>query len=248
MDCTMDEEGEDDPPNLEDIVRDLGNETVMEISSPLKKRSRNKEDSRSWAMSKAVMTAALRQSSFIPHNYSNPRVIVEGLAKLTSDDKAAQCSIYRTSGHIVGKWKNGGPLFRLNPTIIGGGRKDLRDAKDVPLNMTAMWNYVKILEKSMQTFQPKSNYSGAGKKGEAGNYSQYADKVYFTMVWSCNVNPRNLITGIMVEWMRAGGSGLYRKEIQAIETYSPFVILKLSIYVGVLTLVAEFRKIMEEAI
>ncbi len=47
--------------------------------------------------------------------------------------------------------------------------------------------------------------------------------------------------------MRAGGIGLYRKEIQTFNTYSPFVILKLSTSVAVQTLMAEFRKILEEA-
>jgi hypothetical protein len=60
------------------------------------------------------------------------------------------------------------------------------------------------------------------------------------MAMSCDVSPSELITGILVEWMRAGGMGLYRKEIQAFNTFSPFVILKLSINVAVLTLVEEF--------
>ncbi len=101
--------------------------------------------------------------------------------------------------------------------------------------MTALLNYMKITEKSMQTFQPKSGHTGGGKKWGGGNHSLYVDQVYFTMVWSCNIEPHEIISGIMVEWMRAGGMGLYT-----------FVILKLSIYVGVLTLVAEFKKLMEE--
>lgn len=64
---------------------------------------------------------------------------------------------------------------------------------------------------------------------------------------SCDVPPGEITSGIMVEWMRAGGVGLYRKEIQAFNTYSPFVILLLSINVSVQTLLAEFRRLLEEA-
>ncbi len=47
--------------------------------------------------------------------------------------------------------------------------------------------------------------------------------------------------------MRAGGVGLYRKEIQAFNTFLPFIILMLCINVLVHTLVAEFCKLMDEA-
>ncbi len=47
--------------------------------------------------------------------------------------------------------------------------------------------------------------------------------------------------------MRAGGVGLNRKEIQAFNTFLPFIILMLCINVLVHTLVAEFCKLVEEA-
>jgi hypothetical protein len=121
----------------------------------------------------------LCQSSFIPHNYHNPRVIVEGCARLSGEYKTAQ--FFGLVGTLLTNGKMVDPIFVLNSTIIRGGRKDLRNVKDVPLNMMAMWSYVKILEKSMQTFQPKSGRTRGGKKGVGGNYSQYADQVYFTM-------------------------------------------------------------------
>ena len=71
--------------------------------------------------------------------------------------------------------------------------------------------------------------------------------VYFTMAMSCDVAPAEILSGIMVEWMRAGGVGLYRKEIQAFNTHSSFVILKLCTSVAVQTLMAEFKKVLEEA-
>jgi hypothetical protein len=135
--------------------------------------------------------------------------------------------------------------FVLNPVIIGGGKKDLRDAKDIPQNMTALGGYIKISKKSVQTFQKKLAFVTGKKKG--GGNSNYADLVYFTFAMSCDVAPGDLTTCIMVEWMRTGSISLYRKEIQAFNTFLPFIILMLCINVLVHTLVAEFCKLIKEA-
>ncbi len=88
--------------------------------------------------------------------------------------------------------------------------------------MMALGGYIKFLERSLQTFLKRSSGGGQGGKKSGGE-----NLVYFTMAMSCDVAPAEILSGIMVEWMRAGGVGLYRKEIQAFNTHSPFVILKL---------------------
>jgi hypothetical protein len=105
-----------------------------------------------------------------------PRVIVEGSAQLESKDKVAQfiglIGTLLTNGKMVDKH------FVLNLVIIGGSMKDLHDAKDVLQNIMALGGYIKILEKSVQTFQKKSTFV-TGKKKRGGN-SNYANLVYFT--------------------------------------------------------------------
>jgi hypothetical protein len=108
--------------------------------------------------------------------------------------------------------------------------------------MTALVGYIKFSERSLQTFLKRSSGGGQGGKKSGGE-----NLVYFTMAMSCDVTPAEILSGIMVEWMRAGGVGLYRKEIQAFNTHSPFVILKLCNSVAVQTLMAEFKKVLEEA-
>ncbi len=97
----------------------------------------------------------------------------------------------------------------------------------------------------MLTFQKKLTLVTGKNKG--GRNTNYTDLVYFTFAMSCDVAQGDLTTGIMVEWMRAGGIGLYCREIQAFNTFLPFIILMLCINVLVHTLVAEFCKLMEEA-
>ncbi len=140
---------------------------------------------------------------------------MEGSAWLESKDKVAQfiglIGMLLTNGKMVDRH------FVLNPVIVGEGKKDLHDAKDVPQNMTALGGYIKISEKSVLTFKKKSTLVMGKKKG--GGNSNYPDLVYFTFTMFCNVAPGDLTTGIMVEWMRAGSVGLYRKEIQALNTF-----------------------------
>ncbi len=97
---------------------------------------------------------SLLQSSFILHNFSYLRVIMEGLARLDQDDKVAQfiglVGTLLTNGRMVDSF------FVINPVTIGEGTKDLRDTKDVPTNMTALGGYVKLSEQSIKTFQKKS--------------------------------------------------------------------------------------------
>ena len=230
---------EEDEESSDNVARVLD----METESPVRKRSRPVVSRRTSTVV-AATPPVLRQSSFIPHNYGYPRVIVEGSARLDGDDKVAQfigmVGTLLTNGRMID------PFFVVNPVIIGGGKKDLKEAKDIPTNMTLLGGYMKISEKSLKTFQKKPGSGGGGKRNGGGN-SNYENLVYFTFAMSCDVVPADIIAGISVEWMRAGGGGLYRKEIQAFNTYSPFVIFKLCINVAVQMLMEEFKRILEEA-
>ena len=72
--------------------------------------------------------------------------------------------------------------------------------------------------------------------------------IYFTLVITCHIEPMEILSGVSVEWMRAGGIGLYRKEIKAFNTFSLFVIFYLYNNTSVHTVMAEFKRMMEEAI
>jgi hypothetical protein len=118
MDLGIDDETEEaDAASLGDVVWVLDKEVAL----LLKKRIRKVEEMSK--LSNAVVPAAssLRQSSFIPHNYMYPRVIVERSARLESKDKVAQfiglIGTLLTNGKMV-DWH-----FVLNPAIIGGARR-----------------------------------------------------------------------------------------------------------------------------
>ena len=189
---------------------------------------------------------ALQMSSFIPHTYRHKRVILDASVRLGAaqdrdwfEEFWGQIKTLITNGKIVDKY------FVINPVIIEGGRKDLRDTKDVLTNMTTLGGYIRILPRCMKAFETKSAFGANAKKLE-GN--AYPDMVFFTVTISCDVEPSELISRISVEWMRAGGVGIYIKEINSFNTESAFVILLLCVYVNAPMVAAELRKLLETGV
>jgi hypothetical protein len=246
---------DDDESSLGEVARNLEKET--ESGSNGKKRratevSQAKTGSsgtRKTYAAATTATTALRPSSFVPHTHLHKRVIIEASARLTSEDKAKE--FVEMVGTLITNARIVDNFFVIVPVIMGSGRKDLKDAKDVPTNMTTLGAYVKISEKSLKVFELKNPFQGKvkGKKTAGGGETMYNnDMVYFTFAIDCDVEPTVILPGISVEWMRVGGVGLYRKEIQAFNTFSPFVIFYLYNGISVHTIMAEFKRMMEEAI
>ena len=225
---------------LEDVARNLEKESG-EGASPLRKR-------RSVEVTPGGAGSSLRMSSFIPHTYRHTRVILDasvrlGLVQEKGSDRftefLGQIKTLLSNAKIVDRY------FVINPVIIGDGKKDLRDVKDVPTNMTSLGGYIRISQKCMRAFEVKTAFGSNAKKSEGNDYS---DTVFFTLAISCDVEPSELISRISVEWMRAGGVGIYIKEINSFNTESAFVILLLSVYVNASMVAAELKKLLETGV
>jgi hypothetical protein len=89
----------------------------------------------------------------------------------------------------------------VDPVIIGMGKKDWKEVKDIPSNMTLLGGYIKISPKSLCTFERKPASGSNTKKSGGNTYS--SDTVYFTFAMLCDVEPSKLISWILAEWMRA---------------------------------------------
>ena len=55
----------------------------------------------------AATTTALHPRSFVPHNYTYPRAIIVGSARLVQEDKAKEFMDLVISGNTSLQWKNG---------------------------------------------------------------------------------------------------------------------------------------------
>jgi hypothetical protein len=135
-------------------------------------------------------------------------VIIEGLARLSQDNKVKEFM------ELIGTLLSNGKMVDRNLAIVsaimGAGRKDLKEVKDIPTNMTLLDGYVKISKKSLRVFERKTMTKiNKGAKLTRRDTGYPIDMIYFTLAIACNVEPREIISGISVEWMWAGGIGLY---------------------------------------
>jgi hypothetical protein len=80
---------------------------------------------------------------------------------------------------------------------MGAGRKDLKEVKDILTNMTLLGGYVKISEKSLRVFERKTTTrTNKGEKSAKRNTGYPNDMIYFTLAIACDVEPREIISGI----------------------------------------------------
>ena len=59
---------------------------------------------------------------------------------------------------LISNGKIGGRIFAINLVVMGAGKKDWRDLKDISTNMTMLGGYVKISNKSFRVFEWKSAF------------------------------------------------------------------------------------------
>ena len=243
------QEGDDSDESVV-ITRNLDKEMVTPAGKKCQRGElvkTMKDTPRGGTRTRATTTTALHPSSYTSHKHIFPRVITEGSSRLVQEDKVKE--FMELIGTLLSNGKMVDRYFAIVSVVMGGGRKDLKEAKEIPANMTLLGGYVKISEKSLRVFERKNTTrTTKGGKLAKGDMVYNNNMIYFTLAITCDVEPREILSGITVEWMRAGGVGLYRKEIQAFNTFSPFVIVYLYNNTAVHTVAEEFKQMMEEAI
>ena len=152
----------------------------------------------------ATTAMALRPSSFVPQNYTHHRVIIEGSARLVQEDKVKE--FLDLAGTTLSNGKMVDRFFVIVLVNMGSGRKDLKEVRDIPSNMTLMGGYIKILEKSLWSFERKNlTRINKGGKSARGETVYNNNMIYLTLAIACDVEPTEILSGILVEWMRVGG-------------------------------------------
>ena len=194
---------DDDSDASAGVARNLD----KELATPATKKRRGekgvktrKDTPRGTTKAQGPTMTALRPSSYIPHKHTFPRVIFEGSARLTTEDKVAE--FMALIGTFLSNRKMVDRFMAIVSVVMGSGRKNLTEVKEIPSNMTMMGGYVKISEKSLQVFErkPAMKSTKGGKLPKGGTFYNN-DMVYFTLAIACDVEPREIISGISVEWM-----------------------------------------------
>ena len=146
----------------------------------------------------ATTMTALRPSSYTPLKHIFPRVIIEGSARLVQEDKVKE--LMDLIGALLSNGKMVDCYFAIVSVVMGAGRKDLKEVKEIPADMTLLGGYVKISKKSLRIFERKNvTRTNKGEKLAKGDTGYPNDMIYFTHAIACDLEPREILSGISVE-------------------------------------------------
>eukprot|EP00956_Cyclotella_meneghiniana_P018468 scaffold30756_cov39-Cyclotella_meneghiniana.AAC.6 len=137
----------------------------------------------------------------------------------------------------------------LEPVIPGDAEK-LWEPTSVPYDHTDLGDYI-IQSGGVKAFEMKKPRKNGKKKGDTNDDEDEEElvlpEVYFTLSFSSDKDPYKIMDRIAGEWGKVGGKKLYVKKIQSFTTVSVVNIFHIRTDNAFETILAEFKRALEEA-
>jgi hypothetical protein len=265
VDDRMDTSQADEEESLGDLVSDVRN--IMyglddtggdeDARSPLKKRtgsskapSRRAVSIRQVSPNEAeptnIQQPAAKSTSFLDtHVHKHRRTILELAILLTSEKKFEEFTqalmALLTNAQMVD------PKFVINPLSPDSKGKDITSKGEISPNMTKLGEHIKISGNG-NAFNKRKVWDTAGdgrKSRKSNKKDEFQDPtVYFSMIVSSDVNPKEIIDRTTHEWSRMNGVRLQIKELQSVDSETVVSFYKVSKLTPKEVLLAELRKIL----
>jgi hypothetical protein len=189
----------------------------------------------------AAATAAPQASAKV---FDHERVYYEAGLELKGDNKYAayvkQIGLQFENIQLVD------PTAIMHASIESEIAKPLGSKSEMSNNMTTFLGYAPVGGNS-NIFKPKKNSNK--KKGRHGKDEpdMIYPSVYPTLIFSSNVDPDTITSRVMHEFFWAGGFHFRRKELQCIETCTPFIIYYLYTFNDLATIRYELSSLIGQA-
>jgi hypothetical protein len=172
------------------------------------------------------------------HIHQFPRWILELSIKLTSEDKHSEFTLA-----IRQLLEN---AQRVCPNAVIAPAKEghcdpLYFTGDVNFNFSILNRHVKIQD-AHKAFNPKKPW---GKDKE--DVEPEDPVVYFSLAFSTDEDPDDVIEGVAGEWSRSNGIKMYRKKLDSFKTQTPACFFYVLNAANPRTISAEVKAILEEA-
>jgi hypothetical protein len=118
------------------------------------------------------------------------------------------------------------PTAILHAAVESDDTKPIGKKEELSENMTIFLAYAPV-GKNQNAFKPKKNNNK--KKGRCGkDEPELLDScVYPTLVFSSDVDPETIVSRVTHEFCCAGGFYFWMKQLQCVETVTPFIIFYL---------------------
>ncbi len=140
----------------------------------------------------------------------------------------------------------------INPNMVG--LANITSKGKILTNMTMLGSHVKVsgggyaFVKQRVHKENKAMRAQQGGRGNNEKEQEYKDPtMYFNLVISSDVDPLEIITRTTYEWTRINGQRLQIKELQDVASETLVSFFKLSTETAKGVIIAEFKKILNEA-
>ena len=223
-----------------EVLKDLGKpKQEPEERSPTKKRggsskSSMKRSNANKVSPPEVTAASTAKKITFEDTYVHPhkRVILD-LAILLKSEKAFEeftkaLMAFIENAHMVD------PKFVINTLNPKSKEKSITTKGKISHNMTKLGTHVKISGNgnafNKQKVWDKEEQSNKGRNNQRSHKKkEYCDPtVYFSMVVSSEVEPKEIIDRVMHEWARMNGTRLQVKDLQFVDSKMVISIFKVS--------------------
>jgi hypothetical protein len=138
------------------------------------------------------------------------------------------------------------PTAIMHAAVESENSKPLGSKAEMNTNMTIFLAYAPV-GNNANAFKPKKNNNKTkGCKGK-DEPDTLDPSVYPTLIFSSDVNPDTIVSRVMHEFCRAGRFYFCKKQLQCIETVTPFIIYYLNTFNDSATLRAELISLLDKA-
>ena len=179
------------------------------------------------------------------HVHKHQRTILELAILLTSEKKFEEFTqalmALLTNAQIVD------PKFVINPLSPDSKGKNITSKGEISPNMTKLGEHIRISGNG-NAFNKRKVWdtAGDGRKSRKSNKKEEFQNptVYFSMIVSSDVDPKEIIDRTTHEWSRMNGARLQIKELQFIDSETVVSFYKVSKLTPKEVLLTELRKIL----
>ena len=144
---------------------------------------------------------------------------------------------------LLGEVQTKCPMAVVEPVTKGKGKRYIYPS-NVSYNFTKLDKNVKVERghRALKTMNPW------GKEADKITEEDYKDPVViFSLCFSTDKDPEDIIAAVGAEWHKVGGTKMYRKQLASFKEVTPIVILCLLNSSNRLTIIEEFTNILKEA-
>jgi hypothetical protein len=215
------------------------------ISKEGKKDNANKRDQHGSVLKKGNFATVTPAITTPPANeYKYEQVFYEAGSELKGEDKYGAYA--KQTGKLLENIQLVDPTAIMHATVETDNLKPIGKKEEMNANMTIFLAYA-LVGKDRNAFKPKKNNNK--KKGQRGKDEPDTldPSVYPTLVFLLDVDPEIISSRVTHEFCRAGGFYFCKKQLQCVETVTPFIIYYLYTFNDIATLRRELTDLLKKA-